>query len=109
LCGMKPWTNRYARGHMNDVQWRYDELNHQIASALDRGPVPYPRARSLAGFLNPESFPGYFDDNARSRDGKEIVINGSVSLFNLGRRTMESHYGYYGDKWVKTDLKRYIE
>jgi hypothetical protein len=109
LCGMKPWTNRYARGHMNDVQWRYDELNHQIASALDRGPVPYPRARSLAGFLNPESFPGYFDDNARSRDGKEIVINGSVSLFNLGRRTMESHYGYYGDKWVKTDLTRYIE
>ena len=108
LCGMKPWTSNFARGHMNDVQWRYDELNFRLKGALDKGPIPYARAKALIDFLKPRNFPGYHDGKDMSTDRKEYVINGSVSLFNLGRRTVESHYGYYGDKWVKIRLKNYF-
>lgn len=108
LCGMNLWTNRFARGHLDDVQWRYDELNARLAAALDRGAISHDRAKSLAGFLCPKNFPEYFEDHAKSRDGKEVVIQGSVSLFDLGERSVESHYGYYGDDWVRIRLARYI-
>ncbi|TFH08137.1 MAG: hypothetical protein E4H08_08295 [Candidatus Atribacteria bacterium] len=108
LCGMKTWTNNFAKDHMNDVQWRYDELNFRIKATLDNGPITYAQARKLIDYLNPKEFPEYHKDNDKSEDGSQLVINGSVSLFDLGERSVESHYGYYKDEWVRIQLKNYL-
>lgn len=46
---------------------------------------------------------------ARERDGKEAVINGSVSLFDLGKRSVESQYGDCSDPWVRIRLMEHIK
>jgi hypothetical protein len=97
-------------GLNDDIQWRYDELNHSIREALANGPVNKEKAIELIDFLNPkrEKFPLYYAGNTRSKDGKEIVINGSVSLFDLKEKTIDSLFGYYSDKWVSITLPRYL-
>jgi len=109
LCSMHPWTNRISSKMLDDIQWRYDELNKQITRALEGGKkIDYEKARELIDFLSPKrNFPKYYENNPRSEDG-EIVINGSVSLCDLKNLTMESHYGYYCDEWVKINLARFM-
>lgn len=109
LCAMHPWTADIIGGYVNDIQWRYDELNHQIRQTLSGGAIDYPSAKRLIDFLAPYGkFPMYYAKNPKSRDGKETRIEGCVSLFDLKRRTAESHYGYYCDDWVKTTLPNYF-
>lgn len=110
LCAMDPWTALVVRAKVNDIQWRYDELNHQIRQTILReGHIDYRAAKRLADFLAPYgNFPEYYRKNEKSRDGKEISIEGCVSLFDLKNQTVESHYGYYGDEWVKTTLPAYF-
>jgi hypothetical protein len=108
MTSMYPWVARLAGMHLNDIQWRYDELSAQIMTALDRGPVDYATAKRIVDFLAPYGkFPLYYQNNLKSADG-EIVIGGSVSLFDLKRQTVESHYGYYCDEWVKLTLPLYV-
>jgi hypothetical protein len=111
LCGMDPWTTRVAKGALDDLQWRYDELNHRILSQLaEGGTITYGVARSLIDFLAPYGdFPDYYAHNPTSKDGKELSICGSTSLFDLKGKTVESHFGYFCDKWIKLDLTRYFE
>jgi hypothetical protein len=110
LCAMDPWTAQVLKGDTDDIQWRYDELNHQIRQTLlKEGGISYRAAKRLAEFLAPYGkFPKYYQNNPKSRDGKEIRIKGCVSLFDLKKCTVESHYGYYGDEWVKTTLPAYF-
>ncbi len=109
-CAMDPWTAMVVRGNVNDIQWRYDALNHEIRSALDqKGSIGYEDARRIADFLAPYGkYPEYYAKNPRSEDGKQIRIEGCVSLFDLKAKTVESHYGYYGDGWVRTTLENYL-
>lgn len=110
LCSMHPWASRVSRARLNDSQWRYDELNHRILTILDRdGPIGEEAAKRLLSFLAPGGdYPDYYRANPRSADGKETAILGSTSLFNLKARTIESHYGYFADPWVKTHLANYV-
>jgi hypothetical protein len=111
LFGMYPWTGLVASGKYNDIQWRYDRLNDDILGAIEKGPVDYECAKSLLTFLAPNNgkyHSDYYKDNPRSKDGKEIRIEGSVSLFDLKAKTIDSHYGYYCDGWVKISLANYI-
>lgn len=107
---MFPWTSRVVGDIVNDIQWRYDELNSQIYDAIERnGYIDYEAARDLISFLSPYGKnPAYYAGNPRSRDGREIRIEGCVSLFDLKKLTVESHYGYYCDKWVKLTLPNYF-
>ncbi len=111
LCGMQRWANRVFKGRADDSQWRYDELNHRILGVLEReGAVSYDAARDLIDFLSPAGdFPEYYRHVPKGPDGQHSMIYGSVSLFDLKKRTVESHYGYYADRWVRIRLPRYIE
>lgn len=100
LCAMKEWTNVVAKDRIPDVLWRYDELNNEC---LDKyGSIDYATARKLIDFLSTKGqFPDYY--------GANHVIEGSVSLCDLVERTIESHFGYQEDEWVKLALPKYIK
>jgi hypothetical protein len=89
-----------AKDRIPDILWRYDELNKQC---LDNyGSIDYVTAKKLIDFLSPRGqFPSYY--------GSNNVIEGSVSLCDLVARTMESHFGYQEDEWVKLALPKYIK
>jgi hypothetical protein len=110
LCAMNPWCARVVQGNVNDIQWRYDELNHQIRQALQtHGSIDYRTAKRLVDFLSPYGkFPKYHQKSPKSADGKTARIEGCVSLFDLKACSVESHYGYYADEWVKTTLPAYF-
>ncbi len=107
---MHHWTQRIVGKKVNDIQWRYDELNRQIQDCLaEKGRVGIGDARELISFLSPYGkYKGYYANNPRSRDGKEIRIEGCLSVFDLKNRTVESHYGYYCDKWIRLTLPSYF-
>lgn len=109
LFGMTPWLARMTLRLINDIQWRFDALNAQIRSALAAGPIREDRARQIIDFLAPYGpYPEYYlKTGQRSSDGLEFAINGSVSLFDLKNRVVQSHYGYYCDEWVRITLPRY--
>ena len=108
---MHPWTSRVIGGIVNDIQWRYDELNTLIADTIEqKGYIDYEAARDLISFLSPYGKnSAYYAGNPKSKDGREIRIEGCVSLFDLKDLTVESHYGYYCDKWVKLTLANYFD
>ena len=99
LCAMKDWTIVVAREKTPDILWRYDELNKQCLDAY--GAIDYAKAKELIDFLSPSRrFPGYYGSNK--------VIEGSVSLCDLTDLTIESHFGYQDDEWVKLTLPPYV-
>ena len=124
FCGMWPFTTRVAAHHLNDIQWRYDELNYQILVAIRGHPndeslppvtskpeqvITYDTAKDLIDFLAPDKkFPHYYAGNPKSTDGKATMIGGSVSLFDLKKLTVETHFGYFCDDWIKLSLKGYL-
>lgn len=107
---MHRWTARIVNRKVDDLQWRYDELNGLIDEMLaKRGFIGMEEAKELISFLTPQGEnPGYYSDNPRSSDGKQIRIEGSDSVFDLKKMVVESHYGYYCDKWVKLSLLNYF-
>lgn len=121
LCAMHPWCNFITKSSLDNFQWRYDELNSLLLECTaSENKIDYRRARDLISFLRPYNpnhnplpkvpNPDYYNNDKakRSHDGKEIMIAGSVSLIDLKNKTMESHYGYYCDEWVKITLANYI-
>jgi hypothetical protein len=110
LYSMHPWTSRVLGMKINDIQWRYDALNNEIMQALDEnGSVDHSLAKKLIDFLSPYGkYTSYYDKKPRSRDGKEIRIEGCTSVFDLKNLFVESHFGYYCDQWIKITLPNYI-
>jgi hypothetical protein len=108
---MHSWTQRVIGKRVNDIQWRYDELNRSIYDRLaERGSISFEDARELISFLSPTGKnKDYHDDNPKSKDGKQLRIEGCISLFDLKNMVVESHYGYFCDKWVRLSLKEYFE
>lgn len=107
---MNGWTQRIIGKRVNDIQWRYDELNRSIYDKLEnKGMIGFEDARELISFLSPSGKnKEYHDDNPRSKDGKQIRIEGCISLFDLKNIVVESHYGYFCDKWVRITLTEYF-
>ncbi len=108
LCAMYPATVKVAEGNLDDIQWRYDELNYQILT--NYGKIDFAKARELADFLAPyHKFPDYYKHNPPSSDGKTCIIHGSVSVCNLSDKIMQSHFGYFADEWITTSLSNYLD
>jgi hypothetical protein len=108
LTAMTHWTNDVAARNWDDIQWRYDELHHRIAAAIEQGPVTREQARALIDFLDPAGdFPAYY--NPKGEDLHDVQVHGSVSLLDLVERSIESHYGFYADDWVGITLARFVE
>lgn len=107
MTAMKHWTNEVARRNWDDIQWRYDELCHRLVAAIQQEPVTRQRARDLIDFLDPSGdFPGYYNPDNKPLD--QVQVHGSVSLLDLKECSIESHFGYYADDWVKITLPNYI-
>ena len=107
---MHPWTAIVVGDKINDIQWRYDALNDEILKAIAKnGSIDYHTAKMLVDYLAPYGvYPSYYEKNLRSSDNKEISIEGCTSIFDLKKKTVESHYGYYCDEWVKITLPNYV-
>ncbi len=107
---MHKWVQEILKKSLNDIQWRYDTLNDMILEKIEmNGSISFTDAKELTGFLSPcGRFPDYYNDNPRSRDGKEVRIEGCDCTFDLKNCIVESHYGYYCDNWVRLTLPKYF-
>lgn len=116
LVAMHPWTDKLVGGThgMDDLQWRYDELNARLLDAIGGGRasgegIDRDTARDCIDFLAPDQGTDYYADNPKSSDGHTAVIDGAVSLFDLTGRRVTAHYGYYADPWVEISLDAYLD
>lgn len=105
---MDYWLGVLINDVTNDTQWRYDTLNALILDAIaeaekeDKKGIDYNKAKEILNFLSPSGqHPEYYGRNKK-------VIEGALSLFELKKKTVESHYGYYNDEWIKLTLTKYI-
>jgi hypothetical protein len=71
-------------------------------------PIAQSPSRPIVFSFSYGKFPDYYANNPKSSVGKEIRIEGSVSICDLKLKTMESHFGYYCDQWIKLTLLNYI-
>jgi hypothetical protein len=107
LCAMNWWTSIIASGHIDDMQWRYDELNNELMALCDKGYMTYDEAKETIDYLAPyHKFPDYYNKDKKPLD--QVQIHGSVSILDLKQCTIETHYGYFSDEWIKISLKGYI-
>jgi hypothetical protein len=107
LCAMHWWTAIVASGNIDDMQWRYDELNNELLTFLDKGYMTYHEAKKTIDYLAPyRKFPDYYNKDKKPLD--QIQIHGSTSIIDLKQHTIETHYGYFSDEWIKIALKSYI-
>ncbi|HMK77381.1 MAG TPA: hypothetical protein VK568_14530 [Thermodesulfobacteriota bacterium] len=114
LCSMSPVSNFVAQWNWDDFQWRYDELHHQLLNALNQNFskynqsfLAYEEAKQIIDFLAPYNrYPDYYNKDHKPMD--QLSVHGSVSLLDLKKKTIESHYGYYSDQWLKISLENYL-
>ena len=110
LTAMNDWIALLAGANLNEMQWRYDELNREILDAIDASPAGLTEdtAWTLINFLRPDGrFPDFY--NADGRPLSEVQVHGSITLCELAGRTMKSLYGYYGDEPVTVHLDNYCD
>jgi hypothetical protein len=116
LTAMNEWVAFVAAGSINDIQWRYDELNCEILDAIgfakeSKRPVNKDRAWRILNFLSPQptyKFPEYRNPNDE-KEWQTIPVHGSISLFELKAKTIRSLFGYYGDETITITLPNYLE
>lgn len=107
LCAMNLWTAIIAAGDFDDIQWRYDELNSQLLKVLEKGYMTGEEAKTTIDYLAPyRKFPDYYNKDQKPLN--QLEIHGSVSLMDLKAGTIESHYGYFADEWIKITLGNYF-
>jgi hypothetical protein len=107
LCAMNHWTAIIASGNIDDMQWRYDELNNELLTCMGKGYMTYDEAKETIDFLAPyRAFPDYYNKDHKPLD--RVQIHGSTSIIDLKQLTIETHYGYFSDEWIKIALKSYI-
>ena len=114
LCSMSRVCNFVTQWDWDDIQWRYDELHHQLSNALSenfskfgQSFLTYEEAKQIIDFLAPyNKYPDYYNKDHKPMD--QLSVHGCVSLLDLKKKTIESHYGYYSDPWLKISLENYL-
>jgi len=109
LCAMLEWTQFVASGNIQDIQWRYDELNNELLNALEHPPVTYATLKNIMLFCSPYSakFPDYY--NPQGLPKEKVYVHGAISLIDLKSNVIESLYGYFKDEWVTIHLNEYFK
>jgi hypothetical protein len=111
---MSSVCNFVAQWNLDDFQWRYDELHHQLSTALSQNLskygqsfITYEEAKQIIDFLAPyNQYPDYYNKDRKPMN--QVSVHGSVSLLDLKKKTIESHYGYFSDPWLKISLENYL-
>jgi hypothetical protein len=105
---MTDWLSWIFGKLAQDTQWRYDALNEMILTEIEAAQqnnqtgIDYATAKKILDFISPTGKYGrYYGPNKHN-------IEGAQSLFDLKALTVESHYGFYVDEWVKLSLGRYL-
>ncbi len=107
LCGMSEWIALILSSRFDDLQWRYDELNNELLTLLEKGYITYDEAKNTINFLSPDGkFPDYYNKDHQPLE--TLAIQGCVSIMDLKKVTIDSHYGYYDDEWVTITLPNYF-
>ncbi|HVO37978.1 MAG TPA: carcinine hydrolase/isopenicillin-N N-acyltransferase family protein [Spirochaetia bacterium] len=110
LTAMNEWIALLTKANVNDIQWRYDELNREILDALERSPqgVSEETAWDLVSFLRPDGrFPEYYNPGGAG-SWQDVQVHGSITLCELTGVSMKSLFGCYGDEPVTVHLRRYF-
>lgn len=116
LTAMTTWITLALGGQLNDIQWRYDELNNELLTAVETAKsdpskkIDETMAWKLINFLSPEpgyNFPHYYNKNPQI-PWENVLVNGSISLFDLKAKWILSKFGYYGDQPIKITLPNYL-
>ena len=78
-----------------------------MLSALGKGYITYQEAKDAIDFLAPDKkYPDYY--NKEGNPLNQVQIHGSISLMDLKAKTIETHYGYSSDEWIKIRLDKYL-
>jgi len=111
LTSMTRWIARIGEGMIDDFPWRYDTLSQLLRDALKAHPggLQAGEAWDIINFLTPEPGKGQFTDyyDPKGKRWQDIPVKASVSLLDLGEKTMKSQFGCYGDAPVTVSLLRY--
>ena len=103
LWSMNRWTDIVmSYGQIVDTQWRYDRLN--ILLHKDYGNIDDKIAWKTITYL--WDIPGYYT-HLEKYNG-EYIIEGTTSLINLDKNSIESMYGYKCDKNIKLNLNSFL-
>lgn len=111
LTAMNEWIALLAGSSINDIQWRYDELNEELLQAMNDAKsggvlINEKKVRQIIDFRAPGSYD--YKVKFPKDDWIKTIINGSVSLCELTHKVITSHYGCYGDPWVTITLPNYF-
>jgi hypothetical protein len=109
MTSMSEWIALLTSGTQNEIQWRYDELNREILTALDgaQGGIDAAAAWELIDFLRPDGkFPLFYNPGG-AKDWRTVQVHGSVTLCELTSLSFTSLFGYYGDEPVTIHLGAY--
>jgi hypothetical protein len=117
LCQMHPASAIIGQNNWDEMQWRYDMLIKILGDGYDKlnsSEEGRLKARDMISYLSPS---GVYEDAKKyyyltNSDNKnkqpiEIEVQGAVSIMDLKKRTIESLYGNYDDKWVMISLDGY--
>jgi hypothetical protein len=106
MTSMSEWIALLNSATQDEIQWRYDELNHEIHTALAEAPegIDAAAAWELINFLRPDGeFPSFYKPEG-VKDWRRIQVHGSVTLCELTSLGFTSLFGYYGDEPVTIRL-----
>jgi hypothetical protein len=110
LTCMTEWIALLAGRNLNDIQWRYDELNREILEAIDAEPngVTEKTAWDIIDFLRPNGrFPRYYNEGPPG-EWEKVLVHGSVTLCELTRLSFTTRFGFYGDPPVTLHLAPFL-
>jgi len=106
MTSMSEWIALLTSGTQDEIQWRYDELNREILTALAGAPggIDGAAAWELIDFLRPDGkFPLFYNPGG-AKDWRTVQVHGSVTLCELTSLSFTSLFGYYGDEPVTIHL-----
>lgn len=88
------------------AQWRYDELNSQLAAKY--GQLTLEDCIEIVCFLSPENTPGYWTNTIDDSNPMSAIVEGTMNVADIGNQRLYTKTGYWEDKWTYLTLSQYV-
>ncbi|NIM18317.1 MAG: hypothetical protein GTO45_40575 [Candidatus Aminicenantes bacterium] len=112
LTAMSEWITFLAGGDLNDLQWRYDILGHQLKQACaGNQKIDKDTAWRIINNLSTDPSYHYFTyyNRGMMEEWQKCQVQGSVTLCDLKSKSFTTLFGYYGDDHITITLPNYID